>query len=165
VCPQRFIAPLAPHLAAAAEGRAIDPLLLASGVDYWVERSDIVIVEGAGGFMTPLSDRDYVADVAITLGLPLVVVAPNRLGVINQVLQTLIVATTLGGELPIAGVVLNDVGAMSGDASLDSNRGELEQRAVPPVLGHLGFQSLQFDPPVDWFSLAGELRPREDSVA
>ena len=57
VCPQRFEAPLAPHLAALAEGRRLDPDLLRQGLDYWRERSEIVLVEGAGGLMSPLGRR------------------------------------------------------------------------------------------------------------
>ncbi len=47
VCPQRFLAPLAPHLAARAEGKTLDADLLRAGLDYWKARSDIILVEGA----------------------------------------------------------------------------------------------------------------------
>ena len=57
VCPQRFAAPLAPHLAARAEGKALDAALLRQGLEYWRERSEIVLVEGAGGLMSPLGER------------------------------------------------------------------------------------------------------------
>src|SRR6266567_328670 len=60
VCPQRFAAPLAPHLAAKAERKQIDSKLLRRGLDYWRRRSEIVIVEGAGGLMSPIGDHDYV---------------------------------------------------------------------------------------------------------
>src|SRR5262245_41846826 len=45
VCPQRFAAPLAPHLAARAQGQELDSSLLRDGVEYWRERSDVVLVE------------------------------------------------------------------------------------------------------------------------
>jgi dethiobiotin synthetase len=98
VCPQRFLAPLAPPLAARAEGRRIDADLLRSGLEVWKHRSDIVLVEGAGGLMSPLGDEDYVADLAFDCGFPLIVVAPNVLGVINQTLQTLITAAVFRGR-------------------------------------------------------------------
>ena len=107
VCPQRFAAPLAPHLAARAEGARVDPKQLRSGLDYWLDRSDVVIVEGVGGLMSPLTEDDYVADLAYELAYPLIVVARNALGVINQTLQTLITAATFRRGLPIAGIVLN----------------------------------------------------------
>ncbi len=100
VCPQRFAAPLAPHLAARAEGREIDARLLRSGLDYWRARSDIVLVEGAGGLMSPLGDGEYVADLARDLGFPLIVVSRNILGTINATLQTLIAAAVHRGGLP-----------------------------------------------------------------
>ncbi len=107
VCPQCFEAPLAPHLAARAEGKEIDRELLRDGLAYWLERSDVVLVEGAGGLLSPLGDNDYVADLARDLGFPLVIVARNALGTINHTLLTLHAAQTFRGGLPIAGIVLN----------------------------------------------------------
>src|SRR5690349_13082869 len=51
VCPQLFQAPLAPHLAARAEGKHVDRQKLREGIRYWNEASDVVLVEGAGGLM------------------------------------------------------------------------------------------------------------------
>ncbi|HEX5106528.1 MAG TPA: dethiobiotin synthase, partial [Pirellulaceae bacterium] len=109
VCPQRFAAPLAPHLAARQERKEIDAKLLRQGLDYWRRRSDIVVVEGAGGLMSPIGENDYVADLAAEFGYPLVVVAPNQIGTINSTLLTLIAAAARPKPLPIAGIVLNDV--------------------------------------------------------
>ena len=90
--PQRFAAPLAPHLAARAEGKQLDADLLRHGLEYWQQRSEIILVEGAGGLMSPLGEDEYVADLAEEFGFPLVVVSRNVLGTINQTLQTLIAA-------------------------------------------------------------------------
>lgn len=154
VCPQRFVAPLAPHLAARSEGRQIDSQLLRSGLDYWRERSEIVIVEGVGGLMSPVGEDQYVADLAADFGYPLVVVARNALGVINQTLQTLIVAATFRDGLPITGIVLNRTSAASNDPSIDSNRDELARRAMPPVLAEVTWRGEAFDQPADWIALA-----------
>ena len=132
VCPQRFEAPLAPHLAAEEEGRKLDPKLLRSGLDYWKRRSDVILVEGAGGLMSPLGDEMYVADLACDFGFPLVIVARNALGTINQTLQTLIAAATFREGLPIAGIVLNNPSPPGDDPSTSSNRRELAVRCVPP---------------------------------
>ena len=115
VCPQRFAAPLAPHLAARAEGREIDAGLLRSGLDYWRSRCEIVLVEGAGGLMSPLGDDEYVADLARDFGFPLIVVSRNILGTINATLQTLITASVYRGGLAVAGVVLNHPAPPSAD--------------------------------------------------
>jgi dethiobiotin synthetase len=153
VCPQRFAAPLAPHLAARAEGLRVDAKLLRSGAEFWRTSSDVVIVEGAGGLMSPISDDDYNADLAVAIGFPLVVVAANELGTINATLQTLIAAATYGEGLNIAGVVLNAPRKFTDDPSTDSNPDELSRRCVPPLLAiveHTG----KFDRAVDWATIA-----------
>jgi dethiobiotin synthetase len=155
VAPQRFIAPLAPHLAARSEARRIDAALLRNGLDHWRERSQIVIVEGIGGLMSPVGEEEYVADLALEFGYPLVVVARNALGAINQTLQTLIVAATFRDGLPVAGIVLNRTAPAENDLSIDSNRDELARRAVPPVISEVGPGAAKFDREVDWFALAG----------
>jgi dethiobiotin synthetase len=160
VCPQCFAAPLAPHLAARQERKHIDSRRLRQGLDYWKRRSRIVIVEGAGGLMSPIGDSEYVADLAKAFGFPLIVVAPNRIGTINQTLQTLIAAETYGGGLRVAGIVLNDVLPPEHcDPSVLSNRLELELRCVPPVVAQLGYSAAQFDCEVDWLALAQSKRP------
>jgi dethiobiotin synthetase len=159
VCPQRFAAPLAPHLAAKEERKEIDERLLRRGIDYWRRRSDVVVVEGAGGLMSPIGERDYVADLASEFGFPLIVVAPNRIGAINSTLLTLIAAASRPRPLAIAGIVLNDVLPPEFcDPAIRSNRLELELRCVPPVLCQLGHAAADFDAPVDWLALARSSR-------
>ena len=154
VCPQRFRAPLAPHLAARDEGRRLDPKLLRTGIEYWHSRSDVILVEGAGGLMSPLGEEEYVADVAYDLGFPLVVVARNALGTINHTLQTLIAAASFQEGLAVAGIVLNSAGPPSDDASTATNRSQIAARSVPPLLAEVAWQAEQFDVEVDWFDLA-----------
>ena len=154
VCPQRFRAALAPNLAAREEGKRLDADLLRGGIDYWRACSDIVLVEGAGGLMSPLGEEEYVADLAYDLGFPLVVVARNALGTINHTLQTLIAAATFRDGLAIAGIVLNHPTPPSEDTSTATNRQELAARCVPPILAEVGWEADGFDVDVDWFPLA-----------
>ena len=167
VCPQRFAAPVAAHLAARAEGRRVDPRLLRDGINVWRESCDIVLIEGAGGLMSPLSDDDYNADLAAEFGYPLVVVSANELGTINATLQTLIAASTYraarsrteGAEckhercIDVAGIVLNSPRLSTADPSQGSNRDELARRCVAPVLAAVEYEGA-FDREVDWFHLA-----------
>jgi dethiobiotin synthetase len=175
VCPQRFCAPVAPHLAAREEGKQLDAELLRRGLEYWRQRSEIILVEGAGGLISPLGEEEYVADLAEELGFPLVVVSRNVLGTINQTLQTLIAAAAFRrrkegtvsiyrngpidaspkGGLPVAGVVLNHTAAAStDDVSLATNRRELAARCAAPILAEVAWRGGRFDPVVDWFALA-----------
>jgi len=154
VCPQRFAAPLAPHLSARSEGRRVSSKRLRDGLDFWCETSDVVLVEGAGGLMSPISDDDYNADLAAEFGFPLLVVAQNELGVINATLQTLITATSCCDGLGIAGVVLNSVTRREDDASVESNADELARRCVPPLLTTVA-HGRGFERSVDWVALCG----------
>jgi dethiobiotin synthetase len=155
VCPQRFLAPLAPHLAARAEGKTLDADLLRTGLDYWKERSDIVLVEGAGGLMSPMGEREYVADLARDFGYALIVVTRNVLGTINATLQTLFAASHYRGGLPVAGVVLNHPAPpATDDVSPISNRDELAVRCTAPLLAGAEFGAAGLDCEVDWFKLA-----------
>jgi dethiobiotin synthetase len=155
VCPQCFQAPLAPHLAALAEGKEIDRKLLRDGLNYWLARSDIVLVEGAGGLLSPLGENDCVADLARDFGFPLLVVARNTLGTINHTLLTLHAAQTLLGGLKIAGIILNHPAPHGNDPSTTSNRKELASRSTVPVLAEVFWGTVGFDIPPDWSQLAG----------
>lgn len=160
ICPQTFQAPLAPHLSARAEGKEIDTQLLRTGFDYWRQQQadgqcDFILVEGAGGLLSPLSDDDYVADLALEFGLPLIVVAANRLGMINETLQTLLTAQFYQSGVPIAGIVLNDIQANQTDVSRATNRSELARHSPTPIVTHVPFGAKEFADPVDWLLLAG----------
>ena len=159
VCPQCFRAALAPHLAAKAEGKRLDPEQLRQGIEVWAEGYDIVIVEGAGGLMTPISDDEFIADLAHDLGYPLIVVAANVLGVINQTLQTVITASCFRDGLDVAGIVLNDSQLIEGDISIESNEEEISKRCLAPMLGRMRFQAEAFDKEIDWFALSNEPEP------
>ena len=151
VCPQRFQAPLVPHLAAEAEGKQVDEKQFQLGFDWWKDRADVLLVEGAGGWLCPLtSGKFYVADLAAQFALPLVVVAANRLGVLNHTLLTVSVAQARG--LPVAAVVLNHVRPSSVDQSTHTNASELRRRLELPVL-ELGWNEPQTKPPQNWLSL------------
>ena len=155
VCPQLFEAAVAPPRAAQLAGSKIDSALLRDGLDFWMESSDIVLVEGAGGLMSPLDEELFVADLALEFGFPLLLVTPNVLGTINQTLQTLIAAHTFRDGLDVAGIVLNAVSPDAAeDASVASNRDDLEHYCVPPIVAQLDWRATEFDAHVDWMQLA-----------
>jgi dethiobiotin synthetase len=97
-----------------------------------------------------------VADLAYDFGFPLVVMARNGLGAINQVLQTLITAATFRDGLPVAGILLNQTHPPGADESIEHNAREIRGRTMSPVLAEIAFQASRFDPPVDWFRIAAE---------
>ncbi len=158
VCPQLFAAPLAPHLAARAEGKRVDIKLLLNGIGYWHRNYEVVVVEGAGGLMSPISDVDDNIDLAHAFRYPLVVVSENALGTINATRQTLIAATTYSpyGEpepLKVAGIVLNSPSHLADDPSTESNADELARLCVQPLLANIEYDG-GMDADVDWWALA-----------
>ena len=112
VCPQRFKAAIAPPRAAAAESRAVDELLLRTGLAPWQD-FDIVVVEAAGGLFSPLGETTLGVDLARDLGFPLVVVDSARLGTIGRTLATVTAARACG--LRVAACVLSEVKPPAGD--------------------------------------------------
>ncbi len=159
VCPQSFAAPLAPHLAARAEGKRIDSELLVAGLPIVAADSDVVLVEGAGGLLSPLDDDLLCADLAAQLGLPLLIVAANELGVLNASLQTLSAARAYCPNLPVVGLVLCEPRADLDDPSRAGNADELARWSAAPILGVLAHGTAELDRPVDWFALARPARP------
>ncbi|MEQ1906251.1 MAG: dethiobiotin synthase [Pirellulaceae bacterium] len=157
VCPRRFAAPLAPHLAAAAEGQSVQFEELKAGIKPWQAISNVVIVEGAGGLMSPVTENEFVADLAEALALPLIVVVPNRIGAINQALQTLITASCFRDGLPVAGIILNDLPNDAADPSRESNEKEIARRSPVPVLARVLHDSQQFDRPINWRAVLSPL--------
>lgn len=156
ICPQRFSAPLAPPSSARLEDRAVDPELLRSGAFRWQEEVDLLLVEGVGGLLCPLTESETVADLAGDLGLPLLVVASLELGTINHTLLTLEVARARG--LAVAAVVMNFNATEADPAVAEASLAEIGTRCHAPVLGPIRHQpgsrnGERFASDIDWMLL------------
>ena len=117
-----FPAPLSPHRAAVLAGES----LTLGEVLGWIreEEGQHTLVEGVGGWRVPVAWDWSISDLACAWGAPVLVVAPNRLGVLNHVRLT-VEAITLAG-LPLWGVVLND-GLSPSDGASAHNLEDLVQ--------------------------------------
>jgi dethiobiotin synthetase len=138
ISPVRFGAPLSPHIASEIEGRPTDWKRVAGALDWWQENSDVLMVEGAGGWFVPLDHHDFmVADLAAALRLPVIVVTDAELGTLNRTLLT--VQAIRQKSLSVIGLVVNRVPA-GGDIGVATNLRELPRlsgvpiRAVLPVM-------------------------------
>ena len=100
----RFAAPLAPALAAELEGETVDLDALVLRIEELSTEAEVLLVEGAGGLLAPITWEWTVVDLARALGASALVVAMDRLGTINHTQLTLS-ALELAG-LEVAGVVL-----------------------------------------------------------
>lgn len=148
ICPQRFVAPLAPPVAARCENSTVDWQLIKSGFDAWRSRADFVLVEGVGGLLCPLTDSHSMADFAMWAGLPAVIVARVGLGTLNHTLLTVEAAERRG--LVVDGVILNDPDNSAGSLAAETNVAELERLCSVPILGMVlfGGRSIELREPV-----------------
>ena len=158
ICPYSFAEPLAPSIAAERSNRKIDVDLLLSTYGEISAKYDVTLVEGAGGLMAPLLPSYTYADFARVLKLPVLVVAANKLGVINHLLLTLEHASCRG--LKVLGYVLNRI---SNETSLaaETNREVLFGLTGVPCLGELPFIEMagtQKTFPVDLFESELDMR-------
>jgi dethiobiotin synthetase len=158
ICPYQFREPLAPSVAAEREGVIIDIDRLMNGYNEISEAHGITIVEGAGGLMVPLLPSYTYADFARVLKLPLIVVAANKLGMLNHLLLTLEHASSQG--LSVMGYVLNQIESQPSMAA-ETNREALVSLTGVPCLGELPYlQGSETGKmaPADWFEGHFELR-------
>ncbi len=107
VNPYSFPQPVAPNLAAGLSGVAISCDKIIEAYDCLSELADVVIVEGAGGVLVPLNDRETIADLAIKMDLPMILVVGIRLGCINHALLSVEAIQSRG--LKLAGWVANQI--------------------------------------------------------
>ncbi|HET9113930.1 MAG TPA: dethiobiotin synthase [Burkholderiales bacterium] len=133
--PYRFDAPIAPHIAALHAGDRIDTAVIARAYRRLEEQADMVIVEGAGGFYAPLNETETMADLALQLKLPVILVVAMRLGCINQALLTQRAIRDQG--LEFAGWIANRIDPAM--LAPDENLASLEQRLHAPLLGVLPY--------------------------
>lgn len=106
VCPYVFKLPASPHLAAKAEKKKIDISRIKRSFKLLSSKFDFVIVEGVGGALVPLDEKRLVIDIAGQLGLSVLVVAQNKLGVINHTLMT--IEALKQRKMKILGVLFNN---------------------------------------------------------
>lgn len=99
IAPYRYDPPASPHLAAALAGERIDPEVLRQAARAAGEGAEALVCEGVGGLLVPLSDDYLVRDLAVDLGLPLVIAASPGLGTINHTLLTVESARAAGLEV------------------------------------------------------------------
>jgi dethiobiotin synthetase len=154
VAPLRFGPAVSPHLAAQLAGERIDPADLVArartaGADH---EATTLILEGVGGLLAPLADDYTVRDLAISLGLPLLIAARPGLGTINHTLLTLQAARA--GGLDVRAVVLTPWPAQPSEMEL-SNRDTIARMGDIEVVG-LGHVP---SPAADDLARAGDALP------
>jgi dethiobiotin synthetase len=122
---------LAPHLAAARAGRAVTVAELFAAHAALRDLADVVVVEGAGGWRVPVNDSETLADLAVALARPVVLVVGLRLGCLNHALLSAEAIRADG--LHLAGWVANAIDP--GMACREENMDTLRHWLPAPLLG------------------------------
>jgi dethiobiotin synthetase len=133
VCPYRLKTPASPYQAAQIAGIQIQPSTIIEKFKVLRSRHRIMMVEGIGGILVPITYKYSVADLALEIGLPLIIVSRLRVGTLNHTLLTINAAQQYG--LKIKGIILNQHEA-GGLNDVEIKQGELlEEFSGIPILG------------------------------
>jgi dethiobiotin synthetase len=132
--PFAFEPAIAPHLAAREAGVELSVAGLLPAVRRVLDKgADFSLVEGAGGWRVPLAGRENLSDLAVALGLPVILVVGVRLGCINHALLSVEAIERDG--LRLAGWVANIVDPQT--SRLEENLATLAERLPAPCLGRV----------------------------
>ena len=135
ITPYLFRKACSPHLAAAIEKRNIRLSKITGAFRQLRKRHGLVIVEGAGGILTPLSWKTSMLDLAKALALPVILVARPGLGTINHTILSL--RELKRAKLPVLGVVLNNAAGDKKGPIEKSNRVSIEKIGRVRVLAEV----------------------------
>jgi dethiobiotin synthetase len=124
ICPYRLKHPLSPYTAAQIENVSIRFGRIARAYEVLLQNHQALLVEGAGGLLVPITREKMMADLALYLKVPILIISRTGLGTINHTLLSVEVARERGIE--VAGVIFNHVGPHRG----------LAERTNPSVIRH-----------------------------
>jgi dethiobiotin synthetase len=146
ICPFPFLEPLAPVVASQLQGISLSVDALCNAKPP--QRGEPMVVESAGGLLTPLSRKETNADIAAAFAFPIILIARNSLGTINHC--ALAIAEIQRRQLPLAALVLVDVSPQNLDGSTNA-------KCISELTGVVAATTLPFDPTATEDQLAEHL--------
>lgn len=128
---------VAPHIAAEKEGRRLDAARL-EGIcrASLMQRADLTLIEGAGGWRVPINGRQHLSDLVVMLNIPVILVVGVRLGCINHALLTAEAIRADGVRL--AGWIANEIDPQM--PCIDENIASIEARINASCLARIPYQ-------------------------
>ncbi len=162
--------PSSPHLAAEKEGVHISTERIKTAFHEMKRHFQVLMAEGAGGLMVPLSRDTLIIDLVAELKIPAVVVAASGLGTINHTLLS--IEALKNRDIPCAGIVLNSQGYAEGTVDKEGielehpdivrdNARVIEEFSGVPVLGTIRRVALFHDALGDGETIYQNLRRQE----
>ncbi|MBF0564941.1 MAG: dethiobiotin synthase [Nitrospirae bacterium] len=146
ITPFRFSLPLAPLAISQLSGKAINVESLRSILRSAINKchdavstvaGEILLIEGIGGLMVPITERYFVYHMIEDSGLPAILVAGNKLGAINHTLLSIEFLSKRG--IKTAGIIINNASPDNNDPSKETNPGIIERLSPVPVIGTVPF--------------------------
>jgi dethiobiotin synthetase len=134
--PYRLKLPLSPFAAGRIEGIRIDLRRIDRAFGRLLKRHRGLIVEGAGGLLVPITRNTMMADLAVRLGTPILIVSRTNLGTLNHTLLT--VEAARSRKIPVVGVVFNNLVQKRGVAE-ETNVATIRPLLTVPVLGEIPY--------------------------
>lgn len=127
--------PIAPHIAAAKENLSLSVRFLQQQCDLFQYKSDILLIEGAGGWLVPLNDSETLADFVIAESLDVVLVVGMKLGCINHAMLTIQTIKSSGLNLVawVANIIDPDM------LMIDENIETIKQRIEAPLIATIPY--------------------------
>ncbi len=135
--PVSYAAPLAPAVCEHIENKPVDFESIASAYTHICENCDVVIVEGLGGILAPISENTRVLELAVEFAMPAVIVARPGLGTINHTLMT--IETLRFAGIPVAGVIINGYRTDTAGTAEETNPQMIEEFGCTEVLTVIGY--------------------------
>ena len=141
-CPFRYEKPASPHLAAKLANTVLDPEIITKSTQQLQENYDVVLLEGAGGLLVPITERLLTLDYITKQGYPVILVTSGRLGSINHTLLSLEAITSRG--LKVHSVIYNHI-----HDSADNTDTEIANSSIDYLKNYLA----QNYPNANWLQL------------
>ena len=141
-CPYRYKKPASPHLASRLSKQTLDPEVITSATKSLQADYEVVLLEGAGGLLVPITEQLFVLDYIAAQGYPIILVTSGRLGSINHTLLSLEAITQRG--LQVHTVVYNHI-----HDDTDNTDVEIADSTIEFLQNHLQ----QYYPTTHWLHL------------
>lgn len=137
ITPVRYQQPLAPYAASLVEGEKFNKASILTHIKSMSKKYDVLLIEGIGGMMVPITKKYFVYNLIKDVGLPVIIVASALLGTINHTLLSVDFAINHG--INVAGVIINNSANDTSDQSISSNPKIIKELCPAPVVGEIPY--------------------------
>lgn len=151
-CPYRYEKPASPHLAVKLAGQTLDAEIITKSTQQLQEKYEVVLLEGAGGLLVPITEQLLTLDYIATQGYPVILGTSGRLGSINHTLLSLEAIKSRG--LKIHSVVYNHI---------HDSAAQTDEQIAASTIEFLQKYLQQYYPTTHWLQLSQQTNNAVDN--